>query len=488
MRTMRLVPRDTRPARIEALSLLPVFMDLRGRRVVIAGNPEPAAWKAELAAAAGADVDVFTLEHTDDLAGLSAHPPAGRIHLVPRAWMPDDLDGAMLAIGALDGDEAADFAAVARLRGVPVNIVDNPQLSTVSFGAIVNRSPIVVAISTDGAAPVLGQTIRARIETMLHPAIAAWAVAAKALRTTIKARVAMGAARRLAWSDFAALALAARRVPDEDDIEALVAGAIERGGSIAIVGAGPGDPELLTIKALRALQSADVVLYDRLVAPEILELARREARRMLIGKPGGGAACNQDDICQLMVALAKSGKRVVRLEAGDPSVFGRLAEQLDAAAREAIPVEVVPGITAAIGAAAALRMPLTDRRSAKRLQIVTGHGENGRAPVHDWARLADPEATTVYYMSTRTFAGMAEELMAAGCAAELPAVIIWSATTPRARSIATTVAGIAEAATQGTPGEPCLIIVGEVARRAAAAPNVGDGTVVAYPRDALIRT
>ena len=464
MNTLRVVPKETQPARVQPLSVLPVFLNLRGGRVVVAGAPEAATWKAELVAAAGADVHVFTLEHTDELAALAQSPPAGSVKLALRAWMPDDLDSAVLAIGALEGEEAEDFATAARLRGIPVNIVDNQRLCSFSFGAIVNRSPVVVAISTDGAAPVLGQAIRARIETLLHPAVASWAAAAKGMRDLIKSRVPMGPARRATWSAFAQSALLSRRPPDEHDIESLVDGAIEQGGSIAIVGAGPGDPELLTMKALRMLQSADVILYDRLVSPEILELARREARRMLVGKAGGGPACRQDDINELMVSLAKSGKRVIRLKGGDPTVFGRLAEELEAAERENIPVEVVPGITAASGAAASLNMPLTDRRFAKRLQLVTGHAQSGRAPEHSWVHLAAPDVTTVYYMGGRTFAEMAGQLIASGCPADLPALVVWSATTPRERSIATTVGGVATAVSLGPTGEPCLIFTGEAAR------------------------
>ncbi len=472
VRTMRLVPKETLPSRMQPLSLLPVFLDLRGKLVIVAGAPEAAAWKTELCAAAGANVHVYCLDLTDDLAALGANPPAGLITLFPRAWMPNDLDGAALAIGALEGDEAEDFAIAAQSRGVPVNIVDNIALCTVGFGAIVNRSPVVIAISTDGAAPVLGQAIRARIETMLHPAIGLWAAAAKAIRGSIKARIPMGAARRAVWSRFAELAMAARQPPPENVIDDLSRSTPSAAGSIVIVGAGPGDPELLTMKALRALQSADVILYDRLVAPEILELARREARRMLVGKQGGGPACRQDDINQLMVALAKSGKRVIRLKGGDPTVFGRLAEELAAARADNIAVEVIPGITAATGAAASLQVSLTDRRYAKRLQFVTGHAADGQAPEHRWAQLADAEATTVFYMGGRTFAAMADHMIAAGCPQDWPAVVVWSATTSRQKTKLTTVSGVAGIVPAGERNDPCLIIVGEIARHVVTPPTV----------------
>ena len=188
------------------------------------------------------------------------------------------------------------------------------------------------------------------------------------------------------------------------------------GGSVALVGAGPGDPELLTLKALRALQSADIILYDRLVSPEILELARREAKRMLVGKAGNGPRCRQDDINALMVKLARGGQRVVRLKGGDPMVFGRAAEEIEICRAAGIPVEVVPGITAALGAAAELQIPLTDRRTARRLQFITGHTQAGGPPDGNWASVADPWTTTVFYMGAGTFAQMLPKLLEAGLA------------------------------------------------------------------------
>jgi uroporphyrin-III C-methyltransferase/precorrin-2 dehydrogenase/sirohydrochlorin ferrochelatase len=221
------------------------------------------------------------------------------------------------------------FATAAREQGVPVNIVDAPEISTFSFGTIVNRSPVVIGISTAGVAPVLGQAIRGKIEALLHPALAAWAAAAGRLRGQINARLPMGPARRDAWRKFADRALAARSEPAESELSSVSRAGVAEGGSVALVGAGPGDPELLTLKALRALQSADIILYDRLVSPEILELARREAKRMLVGKAGNGPRCRQDDINALMVKLARGGQRVVRLKGGDPMVFGRAAEEIE---------------------------------------------------------------------------------------------------------------------------------------------------------------
>jgi uroporphyrin-III C-methyltransferase / precorrin-2 dehydrogenase / sirohydrochlorin ferrochelatase len=229
---------------------------------------------------------------------------------------------------------------------------------------------------------------------------------------------------------------------------------------VALVGAGPGDPELLTLKALRALQSADVIMYDRLVGPEILEFGRREALRVLVGKTGGGKSCRQGDINAVMVDYALAGKRVVRLKGGDPMVFGRANEELAACRAAGIAVEVVPGISAAMGAAAELQLSLTDRALARRLQFVTGHELSGQAPDHDWTQLADPWTTTVFYMGGRTFAEMLPKLIAAGLDPTTPAVAISGATTAESRHIVTTVADLAEALQRLLGDRPTLIMMG----------------------------
>lgn len=430
-------PRPVPAPRIAPLAVLPVFLRLDGRLVVVAGANDAAAWKTELAEAAGARVAVLV-------------PP----------WNDRDFEGAALAIGALEGDDAVVFADAARRAGVPVNIVDTPDLSTFSFGTIVNRNPVTIGISTDGVAPVLGQAIRTKIETLLHPALGAWAGAARQLREAVSARVGMGAARRELWGRFAGAALAARKPPVPGEIEGLMAGPLAAGGSVALVGAGPGDPELLTIRALRVLQSADVILYDRLVEPRVLELARREAERILVGKRGGGVHCRQDEITALMLRLAGEGKRVVRLKGGDPSIFGRATEEIAACRAAGVPVEVVPGVTAALGAAAELLVPLTDRKLAKRVQIVTGHSELGEAPEHDWPSLADPWATTVFYMGSRTFADMLPRLLEAGLDPETPAIAVAAATTSRRASVSGSITGIGAKLAALDENEPRLILIG----------------------------
>jgi len=463
---MQVPPIDTRPARLAPMPSLPVFFSLNGRRAIVAGNGDAALWKAEMLAAAGAHVEVYAEDAGDDLSTLGAGPPAGRVDIVARSWQADDLQGAAIAIGALEDDEAEAFAQAARAHGVPVNIVDHPQLSDFSFGTLVNRAPVTIAIGTDGTAPVLGQAIRAKIEALLHPSLGAWAEASRRLRDSVKARLPMGGARRSLWQRFAAAALAARAAPKDGEVEELFAEMPATAGLVTLVGGGPGDPELLTLKGMRALQSADVILYDRLVAPEILEFARREAKRMLVGKSGGGPQCKQDEINALMVQLAKSGKHVVRLKGGDPMVFGRAAEELNACREQGIATQIVPGITAALGAAAALQMPLTDRDCADRVQFATGHSRSGSVPDHDWATLVDPAVTTVFYMAAHKFGEIMPRLLSAGLDPDTGAVAVVAATTPRQQFVKCRAGDLPERLSECEKGQPCLIMIGGTAARA----------------------
>ena len=319
--------------------------------------------------------------------------------------------------------------AAARRRGVPVNVIDRPAFCSFQFGAVVNRSPLVVGISTDGAAPVFGQAIRSRIEALLPAGFARWVRAAQAWRGDLQNLNLGPAVRRRFWERFATLALRApERAPKERDRDELLAEVRSCSGSragevghVSLVGAGPGNPELLTLAAVRALRSADIILYDDLVAPEVLDFARREAKRMLVGKTGRRPSCRQDDINALMISLARSGKRVVRLKAGDPMIFGRAGEEIAALERANIPCDVVPGVTAAQGAAASLRVSLTHRQSARRVQYVTGHANDGRLPDDlDLAALADPAATTAVYMPLGTLGDLSARLLAHGVEPERP--------------------------------------------------------------------
>ena len=353
-------------------------------------------------------------------------------------WTADDLRGAAVAIGAFeDDDSAAAFATAARALGVPVNVIDKPAFCDFAFGAIVNRSPLVIGISTDGAAPVFAQAIRAKLEALLPKGFADWAAAAARWRAAVKASGLPFSGRRKFWQLFTAHAMQnPDSEPTQNDFDRFVAevqglGAAVENGSVTLVGAGPGDPELLTLRAVRALQSADVILFDDLVSRDVLDFARREARKMLVGKTGFGPSCKQDDINALMVEPRQAGQARGAAQ-GRRSADLRPRGRGDRGLRGGdIAVDVVPGITAAQGAAAKLGLPLTDRKHARRLQYVTGHAQDGALPVDlDWQSLADPATTTAIYMPMRTLAALVEKATAEGLDPRTPALAIARATRP----------------------------------------------------------
>jgi uroporphyrin-III C-methyltransferase/precorrin-2 dehydrogenase/sirohydrochlorin ferrochelatase len=464
-------PEETSP-RMRALSRLPVFLSLEGKRALVCGNAAAATWKVELLSAAGADVDVICDAPGEDLRALAADAPHGAISIAARAWHAGDFAGAAVAIGAMTDDaEAERFATAARSAGIPVNVIDKPRLCDFIFGAIVNRSPLVIGISTDGAAPVFAQAIRAKIEGLLPRGFARWAEAARRWRTLVQATDLPFAARRRFWQLFTATAVSnPDREPATRDFDALLA--VSRAelcasaGRVTLVGAGPGNPELLTLRAVRALHAADVILFDDLVAPEILEFARREARKMLVGKTGHKASCKQEEINALMVSLARSGKHVVRLKGGDPMIFGRADEEIDACRAGGISVEVVPGISTAQAAASRLGVSLTHRRDARRVQFVTAHAESGSLPDNlDWASIADPAATTAVYMPGRTIAEFAQHAIANGLGADTPAVAVAALGRAGEKIVKATLGDIASRLQQETLPTPLLVLIGRTLDR-----------------------
>jgi uroporphyrin-III C-methyltransferase/precorrin-2 dehydrogenase/sirohydrochlorin ferrochelatase len=467
-------PEEKNPARIGLLARLPVFLALEGKRAIVAGGNAAAAWKVELLSAAGASVDVYAAEPSEEMQAVVASPPRGTATLYPRGWNAIDLKGAAVAIGAFEhDDDARKFAAAARNAGVPVNVIDKPAHCDFAFGAIVNRSPLVIGISTDGAAPVFAQAIRAKLEALLPQGFALWTAAAGKWRSAIKASGMSFAGRRKVWQRFTALALKnPDRKPEENDLAALIdevrgIGQAAEAGSVTLVGAGPGDPELLTLRAVRALQSADVILFDDLVSNEVLDFARREARKILVGKTGHGPSCKQSEINGMMVSLAAQGRRVVRLKGGDPLIFARAQEEIDACRAAGIPVEIVPGITAAQGAASRLGLPLTGRSTARRVQFVTAHAENGKLPALDWRSLADASVTTALYMPRRNLDCFVAAAIEAGLSAETPSVAISSATRPGEQHISAPLGNL-PAAVEALPSltGPLLVLFGGTIERA----------------------
>ena len=347
-------PSPVRPPRMQALARLPIFLALTGKRAMIAGDGAPVAWKAELLSAAGADVAVFAERACEELRAVATQAARAAIVLHQRAWRIEDFTGAAIAVGGFDDEaEAERFARAAGAAGIPVNVIDRPAYCDFSFGAIVNRSPLVIGISTDGASPVFGQAIRARLEAMIPRGFARWADAARRWRKTVQSSGLSLSARRRFWQAFAGFAMNnPQREPASSDFDAFLSTAKDQvtaagTGSVTLVAAGPGDPELLTLRAVRALQSADVVLIDDHLSPEMLDFARREAKAMLVGKTG--PSCGENGVAALMIALAKAGVRVVRLKGGGSPIFGRATEEIAACRGAGLAVEVVPGVPAGGG-------------------------------------------------------------------------------------------------------------------------------------------
>jgi len=453
-------------SRIGPLARLPAFFALENKRAIVAGGSQAAAWKAELLSAAGARVDVYAAAPSEEMRMLAGPAPRGPVAICERAWKADDCAGAAIAVAdCADDIEAAAFAAAARTAGVPVNVIDRPDFCDFSFGAIVNRSPLVIGISTDGAAPVFGQAIRAKIEALIPRGFARWAEAARSWRPHVRERALPFRGRRSVWERFTRRAMASPdAAPTKADLEYLLAPAnVREAGSVVLVGAGPGDPELLTLRAVRALQSADVILFDDLVSADILDYSRREAKKMLVGKTGHAPSCRQDDINALMISFAKAGRRVVRLKGGDPMIFGRADEEIAACRTAGIAVEVVPGISTAQGAASRLLVSLTRRAEARRLQYITGHGRDGKLPADiDWASLADPAVTTIVYMPTRTLAELAARAIAAGLDPRTPAIAVERATRPGERVTAATIAELPVRLATAPPTGPTVVMIGHV--------------------------
>lgn len=490
-----------RRARVGSLASLPLFFPLKARKVVLAGGSDAAAWKAELLAAAGAEVHIYApvlssafeaLLAGEGLAGEQAQngyqdrdnapdqdqdggqssgqsgAETGRFHHHARPWGTDSFAGAALAIGDAQSEgEAQAFFCASRSAGVPVNLIDRPQFCDFQFGSLVNRSPVVIGISTSGVAPILAQAIRRRIETLLPPALTGWAQLAGNLRAKVLETLSAGAERRRFWERFTDLAFSTRPAPDlagAGGLEDLLREAQDApAGRVTLVGAGPGDAEHLTLKAMRALQSADVILFDDLVDDSVLELARREARRLLVGKRGGRDSCRQEEINALMVRLARRGKHVVRLKSGDPAIFGRAGEELRELAEAGIPATIVPGITAASAMAAELGVSLTHRDHAQSVRFVTGHAKNGQLPeTVDWQGLADPATTTVFYMGGRMAGQISARLIERGCAPDTPARLMTSISRPAAATWHGPLSALAGGVASLTDGGPILIGIGAV--------------------------
>ncbi|WEK04521.1 MAG: siroheme synthase CysG [Candidatus Devosia phytovorans] len=463
---MHIVPdhrAETAPLRMAELATLPVFYTLTNKPVIVAGGSDAAAWKAELLVAAGARVTVHAPGACDPQ--MQALADTGRIVLVQSHWEEADWSGLAMAVGDCEEAEAPALAAHAKAMGVPVNVIDKPAYCSFQFGSIVNRSPLVVGISTTGAAPILGQAVRRRIEMLLPPALAGWAEIARSLRDKVTVLLDHGAERRAFWERLADAAFVEQ--PNDGAITRWLGEAKKaKSGKVTLVGAGPGDAEYLTIKAVRALQAADVILFDDLVSDDVLELARREAKRILVGKRSGRPSCKQEEINAMMISLAKQGRHVVRLKSGDPMIFGRAGEEIAALEAENIPVQVVPGISAAMALAASLNISLTHRDYAQSVRFVTGHSRHGGLPeTLDWRALSDPSTTHVYYMAGQNGAAIAGQLIAHGMPPRTCVAIASNISRPDEVVTYTTLDDMGATLEGASLTGPVLIMVGDVLKR-----------------------
>ncbi|MDF9619561.1 siroheme synthase CysG [Pseudomonas entomophila] len=449
------------------MDYLPLFHKLQGGRALVVGGGEIALRKARLLADAGAALRVVAPEVDGQLATLARE---GGGEVLVRGYQSSDLEGCRLVIAATDDPGLnAQVSADAQARSLPVNVVDAPALCTVIFPAIVDRSPLVVAVSSGGDAPVLARLIRAKLEAWIPSAYGELAGLAARFRDKVKALYPDVNQRRGFWENvfqgpIAERQLAGQGAEAERLLQAMVDGApVQQGGEVYLVGAGPGDPDLLTFRALRLMQQADVVLYDRLVAPAIIEMCRRDAERIYVGKRRADHAVPQDQINRLLVDLARQGKRVLRLKGGDPFIFGRGGEEIEELADEGIPFQVVPGITAASGCSAYGGIPLTHRDYAQSVRFVTGHLKDGTSNL-PWHDLVAPAQTLVFYMGLVGLPTICAELIRHGRAASTPAALVQQGTTRNQRVFTGTLADLPELVARHEVHAPTLVIVGEVVK------------------------
>ncbi|UZJ59033.1 siroheme synthase CysG [Pseudomonas sp. KU26590] len=449
------------------MEFLPLFHNLRGAQVLVVGGGEIALRKSRLLADAGAVLRVVAPEIGAEVRELIERSGGEQIL---RGYTESDLNGCVLIIAATDDEPLnAQVSADARQRGVPVNVVDAPALCSVIFPAIVDRSPLVIAVSSGGDAPVLARLIRAKLETWIPPTYGHLAGLAARFRHQVKGLFPNVQQRRAFWEDVFQGPIADRQLAGQGaEAERLLRAKIDGDappttGEVYLVGAGPGDPDLLTFRALRLMQQADVVLYDRLVAPAILDLCRRDADRVYVGKQRADHALPQDQINQQLVDLAKQGKRVVRLKGGDPFIFGRGGEEIEELAAHGIPFQVVPGITAASGCAAYAGIPLTHRDHAQSVRFVTGHLKNGSTDL-PWKDLVSPSQTLVLYMGLIGLPVICEQLIKHGRSADTPAALIQQGTTVNQRVFTGTLANLPQLVAEHEVHAPTLVIVGEVVK------------------------
>ncbi|MEA3178634.1 MAG: uroporphyrin-III C-methyltransferase / precorrin-2 dehydrogenase / sirohydrochlorin ferrochelatase [Gammaproteobacteria bacterium] len=463
------------------MDYLPIFLQLQARPVLVVGGGRVAARKVDLLRRTGAQITIVAPELVDELRELATK---GDVQHLETVFASEHVTGAAAVIAATGVTEVnAAVSAAAREQNIPVNVVDDPTISTFIFPAIVDRSPILIAISSGGQAPVLARRIRAQMEALLPARLGALARFMGDRRKAVK-RALRTAARRSFWERIVGGVVGARIFAGDEvaagkefERELRTTNLTRSSGTGALglgecylIGAGPGDPDLLTLRALQLLQQADVILYDRLVPATVLERARRDAERVFVGKQPGNHT-TQERINELLVHYARLGLRVARLKGGDPFIFGRGGEEIEVLAAHGIPYVVVPGITAALGAAASANIPLTHRKLAQSVTFVTGHVLDDDSL--DWNSLAGARQTVVFYMGVGHLPQIVAKLQAAGAPADHPVAVVERATLPEQRTLRGTLETIVSTVQAAKVAPPALLIVGDVTALAAADSLIG---------------
>ena len=456
------------------MQALPIFFNIKNRHCVVIGGGDVAMRKVSMLLKASAAVTIYSPEICHELQDLA---DAQKIKFVQTNFEENQLVGACMVIAATD-DEAVNMAVsvAAKAQNIPVNVVDAPDLCTFTMGSIIDRSPVVIAISSEGNAPVLARYIRAKIETMLPATYGRIADIAGEFREQVKAKFGTTQARRIFWEGILQGPVVERVLSGQEQAARELlqnilndTDATANKGEVFLVGGGPGDPDLLTFRALRLMQQCDVCVYDKLVSPEVMELVRRDAELIFVGKSRDQHTMPQEEINELLAKLALQGKRVLRLKGGDPFIFGRGGEEIETLMQHGVPFQVVPGITAANGVSSYAGIPLTHRDYAQACLFITGHlkAKEGSTELTldlDWVAMSRPRQTVVIYMGLVGLKEICEKLIEHGVAATMPVAVVQQGTTQRQKVVTATLADLAEKVEAAGMKPPCLTIVGEVVK------------------------
>ena len=454
------------------MQALPIFFNIKNRHCGVIGGGDVATRKVSMLLKASAAITLYSPEICHELLAMAE---AGSIKYVASHFEPSQLAGSCMVIAATD-DEAVNIAVsdAAKAQNIPVNVVDAPDLCTFTMGSIIDRSPVVIAISSEGNAPVLARYIRAKIETMLPATYGRIADIAGEFRDQVKAKFATTQARRIFWEgvlqgSFVERVLSGQEQAAREQLANLISDAdvTKNQGEVFLVGGGPGDPDLLTFRALRLMQQCDVCVYDKLVSPEVMELVRRDAELIYVGKSRDQHTMPQEEINDLLAKLALQGKRVLRLKGGDPFIFGRGGEEIETLMEHKVPFQVVPGITAANGVSSYAGIPLTHRNYAQACLFITGHlkakeGSKELTLDLDWVAMSRPRQTVVIYMGLVGLKQICEKLIEHGVPATTPVAVVQQGTTQRQKVVTATLADLAEKVALAEMKPPCLTIIGEV--------------------------